>query len=130
MTEHPPVRLATEAADHVPAYCRTFARGSGELLDRHYEPGAVLVPRPGYPMNDPAQRISAHNYLLGHGVPIDARTRRVYLAGDIALLIVDWSMRGTARGQVVDLHGVATDVARRGDDGLWRYVIDNPFGTE
>ncbi|MGW4131104.1 hypothetical protein [Amycolatopsis japonica] len=22
----------------------------------------------------------------------------------------------------------ATDVAKRGEDGLWRYVIDNPFG--
>jgi hypothetical protein len=29
----------------------------------------------------------------------------------------------------VDLHGTATDVARRGADGAWRYVIDNPFGT-
>ncbi|MFJ3969784.1 hypothetical protein ACIPYR_16745 [Streptomyces parvus] len=25
--------------------------------------------------------------------------------------------------------GTATDVARRGPDGLWRYVVDNPFGT-
>ncbi|HET6287677.1 MAG TPA: hypothetical protein VFG15_13130 [Amycolatopsis sp.] len=23
----------------------------------------------------------------------------------------------------------ATDVARRGEDGLWRYVLDNPFGV-
>lgn len=32
-------------------------------------------------------------------------------------------------GAAVRLAGTATDVARRGPDGLWRYVIDNPFGT-
>jgi ketosteroid isomerase-like protein len=54
----------------------------------------------------------------------------VYVAGDIALLIVDWSMRGTARdGSAVDMGGTATDVVRRGADGRWRYVIDNPHGT-
>jgi ketosteroid isomerase-like protein len=58
-----------------------------------------------------------------------ARTRRVYAAGDLALLIVDWSIAGTSRqGYPIDLHGTATDVIRRNRDGHWRYVIDNPFG--
>ncbi|GAA2400924.1 hypothetical protein [Streptomyces coeruleofuscus] len=26
------------------------------------------------------------------------------------------------------VEGTATNVARRGSDGRWRYVIDNPFG--
>jgi ketosteroid isomerase-like protein len=60
-----------------------------------------------------------------------ARTRHVYVAGDVVLLIVDWSIQGTSRqGYPVDLHGTATDVARRGTDGSWRYVIDNPFATD
>ncbi|MGW7439121.1 YybH family protein [Streptomyces sp. NPDC054849] len=59
------------------------------------------------------------------GFPIGA-----YTAGDIALLIVDWSIEGTGPdGAAVRLAGTATDVARRGPDGLWRYVVDNPFGT-
>jgi hypothetical protein len=29
----------------------------------------------------------------------------------------------------VHVEGTATDVARRGPGGLWRYVTDNPFGT-
>jgi ketosteroid isomerase-like protein len=45
------------------------------------------------------------------------------VAGDIALLIVGWSIAG------LDAQGTATDVARRGPDGRWRYVIDNPYGT-
>jgi ketosteroid isomerase-like protein len=52
-------------------------------------------------------------------------TRHVYVAGDVALLIVDWSMKSAS----LDLSGTATDVARRGADGVWRYAIDNPFGT-
>jgi len=123
-------RLAEDPAGHVAAYIATFAGGSGELLDMHYEPGAVLVPRPGSPMTGAAARISAHNHLLGFGLPMRARNRRVYVADDIALLLVDWSIAGTSRqGYSIDLSGTATDVARRGPDGRWRYVIDNPFGV-
>jgi ketosteroid isomerase-like protein len=126
---HPDVRLADDPTDHVGAYCATFATRSGELLDHHYEAGAVLVPRPGHPVTG-AQRVAAHNHLLGFGVPINARTRHLYVADDIALLIVDWTIRGTGTdGRPVDLGGTAADVARRGSDGRWRYVIDNPFGT-
>jgi len=39
-------------------------------------------------------------------------------------------MTGTGSdGSDVDLGGTATDVVRRGTQGLWRYVIDNPSGT-
>jgi ketosteroid isomerase-like protein len=124
------VRLATDPAEHVAAYCATFESGSGELLDQHYEPGAVLVPRPGVPLTDASRRIEAHQHLLRFGLPLTARTRHAYVADDIALLIVDWSMQGTGpQGHPVDLRGTAADVIRRGADGRWRYVIDNPFGT-
>ncbi len=33
-----------------------------------------------------------------------------------------------ADGNRTHVDGTATDVARRGADGCWRYVIDNPFG--
>ena|SRR2546421_1145130 len=123
------VRLAQHPTEQVAAYCATFATGSGELLDHHYEADALLVPRPGHPVTG-TDRIAAHRHLLGLGLPIEAHARRVYVAGDIALLVVDWSIRGaSAQAGPVDLRGTAADVARRGTDGLWRYVIDNPFGT-
>lgn len=127
---HATVRLPEDPADQVAAYRATFASGSGELLDHHYETGAVLVPQPGHPVTGAQQRITAHNHLLSFGLPIEARPRHVYVAGDVALLVVDWSIHGTStRGYPVDLRGSAADVARRGVDGRWRYVIDNPFGT-
>ncbi len=48
-------------------------------------------------------------------------TRKVITKGDLALLIVDW--------RIGDVAGTATDVARRGPDGGWRYAIDNPSGV-
>jgi ketosteroid isomerase-like protein len=117
-----------DPADLVSGYLTTFTQRSGALLDRHYEPDAVLVPRPGLGLTG-AQRVAAHDHLLGFGPPMRATVRHAYVSGDIALLIVDWAMRGTAAGEPVDLSGTATDVARRGADGQWRYVIDNPFGS-
>ncbi|MEV0390219.1 DUF4440 domain-containing protein [Nonomuraea sp. NPDC050643] len=103
--------------------------GEPHTFDHVYEDGAVLVPVPGHPVTG-AARVAANRHLQSFGLPIEARPRHVYVSGDIALLIVDWSMRGTARdGTEIDLSGTATDVARRGADGRWRYVIDNPHGT-
>ncbi|OLF15179.1 YybH family protein [Actinophytocola xanthii] len=83
---------------------------------RHYEPGAVFVDRPGHAA-DPA----ANQRMLDLRTPLSVRPRHVFPAGDLALLIVDW--------RIGDLTGTATDVARRGEDGRWRYAIDNPFGV-
>ncbi|GAA2416557.1 hypothetical protein GCM10010420_53480 [Streptomyces glaucosporus] len=74
--------------------------------------------------------VRAQTALLGLGLPVTVRPRHTYVAGDIALLIVDWAIEGTGpEGERVHVEGTATDVARRGADGLWRYVIDNPFGA-
>jgi ketosteroid isomerase-like protein len=122
--------LATDPAAHVAAYRAAFATGSSALVDRFYEPGAVLVPQPGMPLQGVSERMAAYDHLLSFGVPMTAQTRHVYVADDTALLVVDWSMRGTTRqGEPLDLNGVATDVARRGTDGRWRYLINNPFGA-
>ncbi|MER6945815.1 DUF4440 domain-containing protein [Nonomuraea sp. NPDC000554] len=103
--------------------------GDPDAIDRAYEDEGVLVPVPGHPVTG-AARFAANEHLQSLGLPIEARPRHAYVAGDIALLIVDWSIRGTARdGSAVDMSGTATDVVRRGSDGQWRYVIDNPHGT-
>jgi len=120
----------TDSHALISAYLAAFSTGSATDVDRCYEPGAVLIPRPGTPLAGAAQRIPAHGHLLSFGVPMVVEPRYVYESGDIALLILDWSLKGaTSDGRHLDLAGTATDVARRGADGTWRYVIDNPFGT-
>jgi hypothetical protein len=71
----------------------------------------------------------ALDQFLAIGLPITMNVRNVYTSGDIALVIADWSLKGTgADGSDVDMSGRTADVARRGTDG-WKFVIDNPFGT-
>ena len=64
------------------------------------------------------------------GLPLEAKARHVFVAGDIAQIVVDWSIDGTGPdGKHVHVEGTASDVARRGADGRWRYLIDNRLGT-
>ena len=63
-------------------------------------------------------------------VPIRITPRHTYVVGDLALLIVDFVIDSVAaHGGRVHIEGTATDVARHGPDGCWRYAIDNPFGV-
>jgi ketosteroid isomerase-like protein len=129
MADNHESQLAAELADHIRAFTAAFRTGSAERLDHLYEEQGVLIPRPGYPVTG-ADRLTANRHLLSLGGSIDARARHTYVAGDIALLIVDWTIQGTGPdGRELSLAGAAADVARRGPDGHWRYVIDNPFGT-
>lgn len=124
------MRTLADRPEEVPAvFAERFNSGDAAALAQVYEDAAVLVPQPGTPATGPDLH-AANGRLQELGVPIAVRPRHVYRSGDLALLIVDWVIDGTGReGQAVHIEGTATDVARRGADGLWRYVIDNPFGT-
>ncbi|MBB5965728.1 YybH family protein [Planomonospora venezuelensis] len=133
MTNHDDGVLRTVPPDDVTrlpaAYVDAFNSGDTGRLDLLYDDPGVLVPGPGHPVTGDG-RAAAERHLLGFGLPMDARLRHAYVAGDTALLVVDWSVHGTARGgEEVRLQGTAADVARRGPDGLWRYAVNNPFGT-
>ncbi|MEU9374188.1 DUF4440 domain-containing protein [Streptomyces sp. NPDC048255] len=114
---------------HPSVFEAAFNSGSAEAVAAVYEHGAVFVPRAGEPVGG-AELRAANAGFQALGLPISVRPRHTYVAGDIALLIVDWVIDGKGPdGGHVHIEGTATDVARRGADGLWRYVIDNPFGT-
>ncbi|GAA4946606.1 YybH family protein [Actinoplanes utahensis] len=120
---------AIEAARHPAAFAAAFNSGDPAAVEAMYEESAVLVPAPGDPVTG-RERAVANERFLALGLPITVRPRHVYTAGDIALLIVDWTIDGPGPdGTAVHISGTATDVARRGADGAWRYVIDNPFGV-
>ncbi|GGW87448.1 hypothetical protein GCM10010297_05680 [Streptomyces malachitofuscus] len=124
------MRVLADRPEDVPAvFAERFNSGDAAALAQVYEDAAVLVPRPGAPATG-SDLHAANSRLQKLGVPIAVVPRHVYRSGDVALLIVDWVIDGTSReGQAVHVEGTATDIARRGPDGRWRYVIDNPFGT-
>jgi ketosteroid isomerase-like protein len=46
---------------------------------------------------------------------------------DVAVVYDDWTATGTdANGKHVELSGHASEVVRRGADGSWRFVVDDP----
>lgn len=99
-------------------------------IDRLFEPDAVRVLRPGVVVTGDGRRQATSSF-LALGVPIDITVRHTYVYGDTALVIGDFVIDGTKPdGEHVHIEGTATDVARRGPDGLWRYIIDNPPGVE
>ncbi|MBV2363878.1 YybH family protein [Streptomonospora nanhaiensis] len=110
------------------AFAERFNTGRVERVLELFPGGAVLVPEPGAPVSGAglAGGLAGH---LSLGLPISVAPRHVYVSGDVALLIVDWRIEGTAAGEEVALRGTATDVVRRGPDGVWRYAVDNPHGT-
>ncbi|TDU32657.1 uncharacterized protein (TIGR02246 family) [Panacagrimonas perspica] len=64
-------------------------------------------------------------------LPLQAVSRHVFVAGDIASVILDWSIAGkSAAGDEVRVGGSANDVYQRCADGCWRILIDNPLGTQ
>jgi ketosteroid isomerase-like protein len=65
------------------------------------------------------------------GFPIKITTRNVYVDGNLASLILDWSIAGIANnGEKICMRGTSNDYAKRGADGYWRYWFENPFGVQ
>jgi uncharacterized protein (TIGR02246 family) len=62
----------------------------------------------------------------------DLKVKRVLQASDLALVISEWSFTGTGPdGNPVNIAAKkSTEVLRQQADGTWRFVIDNPWGTE
>lgn len=98
-----------------------------------FEPDGVLVdPRSGQQLvGHDAIRSGVAAMLEGGVDSLESAPPTVLVTGNIALVLSGWAMQvpGPA-GQQARVTGTATDVMRRGADGGWRYVIDNPAGTD
>jgi ketosteroid isomerase-like protein len=120
----------TDPAKLPGVFADAFNAGDPEAVERLFEPGAVFVTRPGHLVSGEERRAATGDF-LSLGVPIAITLRHSYVHDDIALLIGDFVIHGTGPdGDPVHLEGTATDVVRRGADGCWRYLIDNPPGTD
>lgn len=107
----------------------------GELVARRdldalvdlYEPAAVFVPEPGVVAAGHDAIRGALAALLSLSPALESAVAEVHTAGDTALVIVDWTMRGTAPdGTAVRKAGRSADVLRRQRDGSWRVLVDHP----
>lgn len=105
--------------------------GNLEMLMPLYEPEAAFAAQPGS-LAHGLQRVreSLAGFIAMKGT-LDLKVTRVLEAADLALVVGVWSFNGTGPdGAAVKLSGHNADVLRRQADGSWRFVIDNPWGTD
>jgi ketosteroid isomerase-like protein len=102
-----------------------------ETMLGFYDPEGLIVDAAGVAhVGKEAIGKELAKYFFSLGLQMSITQRHLFVAGDVASLILDWSYIGTARdGTKINMVATATDIARRGPDGLWRYLIDNPFGS-
>ena len=96
-----------------------------------YESDAAFVPEPGSLAHGQSGVSEALNGFISMNGKLDLEVTRVLEVDDLALVIGDWSFNGTGPdGEPVRLASRNADVLRRQNDGSWRFVIDNPWGTD
>ena len=105
--------------------------GDLESLMPLYESDAAFATQPGnLAPGAPGIREALTGFISMKG-KLDLEVTRVLEVDDLALVIGVWTFNGTgADGKPVQLAAKNADVLRRQADGTWRFVIDNPWGTD
>ena len=105
--------------------------GDLDSLMTLYEPLACFASQPGQLAKSPdGIRESLRGFIDMHG-KLDLKVKRVLKASDLALVTTEWSFSGTGSdGKHVDITSKSADVLHQQPDGTWRFVIDNPWGTD
>ncbi|WSZ03737.1 nuclear transport factor 2 family protein [Streptomyces sp. NBC_00872] len=109
-------------------YVDAFNAGDFDAVDSFYTEEAVAVWEPGKPLTGQARRDYQREFLT-RKPKMTAVPRQTFVTGDTALLIVDWVIETVDEaGTPERLEGVGVDVLRLGDDSVWRYAVDDPYG--
>jgi ketosteroid isomerase-like protein len=105
--------------------------GNIDSLMTLYDSGACFATQPGQLAKSPESvRQCLLNFIDLKG-NLDLKVKRVLQASDLALVTTEWSFSGTGPdGSPVNMASKSADVLRRQDDGTWKFVIDNPWGTD
>ncbi|BCJ37173.1 hypothetical protein Athai_46760 [Actinocatenispora thailandica] len=119
----------TDPADFATAFDHALNAGDADHLLALYEPDATMRTSDGSVVEghdlvgqEVKNLIAAHAHLDNH-------TRHVFRRGDIALIIVDYTLWiTTPDGQRIESRGTATNVLKHTPEHGWRMLIANPQG--
>lgn len=106
-------------------------KGNIDSLMTLYEPEACFATQPGQLAKSPESvRQCLLDFITLKG-KLDLKVKRVLQASDLALVTTEWSFSGTGPdGNPVNMVAKSADVLRQQSDGTWKFVIDNPWGTD
>jgi ketosteroid isomerase-like protein len=124
--------VSTETPEQVlEAVVEGINTGNFETLMALYEPAAAFATQPGSLAHGLGGIRDALGGFVAMNGKLDLEVSRVLEVGDLAPVVGDWSFTGTGpHGEPVKLAAKNADVLRRQADGSWRFVIDNPWGTD
>lgn len=119
----------TDPADFATAFDHALNAGDADRLLALYEPDATMRTSDGSVVEghdlvgqEVKNLIAAHAHLDNH-------SRHVFRRGDIALIIVDYTLWiTTPDGQRIESRGTATNVLKHTPEHGWRMLIANPQG--
>ena len=77
------------------ALLERFNSGKVSVMMTLYEPGAVLIAKDGRTVTDHTEIAAELERDLRLGLPLEAKARHVFVAGDVAQIVLDWSIDGT-----------------------------------
>ena len=105
--------------------------GNLNALMTLYEPKAAFAAQPGTLAHGLAGVRESLKAFIAMKGKLHIKVTRVLEADDLALVVWVWTFTGTGPdGKPVKLASKNADVLRRQVDGSWRFVIDNPWGTD
>lgn len=115
----------------VEAMTAAFHDGNLAGILASYAPGATVAFAPGQSVSGEAALSEGFRGFFQISPRFSYSGHDVLVAGDLALHIAPWSMRGTAPdGSAVEQRGLSVAVLRKAASGQWQLVLDNPFGDQ
>ena len=116
--------------DVTPYISSAISAGDLDAAMKVYVADAVFVSKPGTTVRGHKGIRASLSEFMQLKLPIKATNKQILVSGNVALVISEWVMEGNGPdGKPLKLSGTSSDVVRRQADGVWRFVIDNPFGT-
>jgi uncharacterized protein (TIGR02246 family) len=121
----------TSPTEVIELFAELMGRGELDEALALYEEDAAFAPAPGRLLHGKEAIRSALEGFVALRPTMTGAIEKVVTAGDTALVVNDWSLRGTdPDGKQVDMGAKSADVLRRHADGTWGILIDDPWGAQ